>query len=65
MNESALIAVAVFAAAFLAIFGALYAIASKSHKRGEMGSDGIVVLRWALLGFLVIYGLLAITAVLD
>ncbi|MDG6998166.1 MAG: hypothetical protein JRN15_03530 [Nitrososphaerota archaeon] len=65
MNPSALIAVVVFAAAFLCIFGWLYWDAFKSNKRGEMASEGLVILRWALLGVLVIYALLGLTAILD
>lgn len=65
MNTSALIAVLVFAVAFLGIFGWLYSDASKSHSRGEMSFEGIVILRWALLGVLVIYALLGLTAILD
>ena len=65
MNPSAFIAVAVFAAAFLGIFGWLYWDALKSHKRGEMASEGLMILRWALLGVLVIYALLGLTAILD
>jgi hypothetical protein len=63
LNTSALIAVIVFAAVFLSIVGALYLGAVKSHARGEMGRDGIVILRWAILGSLVIYALLALTAI--
>ncbi len=62
MNLSALIAVILFAGALLAIFGALYIGASRSYARGEMGIDGIRMLRWALAGHIVLYVLLAITA---
>ena len=65
MNVSALIAVFVFAAALLSIFGALYVGASRSHARGEMGIEGIRMLRWALLGHITLYILLAITAFLT
>ena len=65
VNASALVSVLVFAAAFLGIFGWLYSEAYKSHKRGEMSFDGLVILRWALLGVLVIYALLGLTAILD
>ena len=62
MNVGALVAVVVFAGALLAIFGALYREASLSHTRGEMGMDGIRILRWALLGYIALYALLAVTA---
>ena len=62
---SALVAILAFAGALLAIFGALYWEALRSYTRGEMGKDGIRVLRWALLGYLVLYALLAVTAFLT
>jgi hypothetical protein len=65
MNTSALVAVFIFALAFLGIFGWLYYDAIKSHKRGEMSFDGIMILRWALFGVLLIYVILGLTAVLD
>ena len=65
MNIVALIAVAVFAAVLLSIFGALYISASRSHARGEMGVEGLRILRWALLGHITLYVLLAITAFLS
>jgi len=65
LNISALVAVVAFAGALLAIFGALYREASRSHARGEMGMDGIRILRWALLGYLALYVLLAVTAFLT
>jgi len=65
LNVAALIAVAVFAAALLSIFGALYLGASRSHSRGEMDIEGIKILRWALMGYVVLYVLLAITAFLT
>lgn len=65
MNVSALVAVLVLSGALLAIFGALYRGALRSHTRGEMGMDGIKILRWALLGHLALYALLAVTAFLT
>ena len=65
MNLSALIAVAVFAAALLSIFGALYVGASKSYAKGEMDIEGIRLLRWMLLGHVTLYILLGITAFLT
>ena len=65
MSESALIAVMVFALAFLIIMAALYAGASRSKSRGEKGPDGLSVLRLAIVGSITIYVLLAISALLD
>lgn len=65
MNLSALIAVIVFAGALLVIFGVLYIGASRSHARGELGIEGLRMLRWALLGHVTLYVLLAITAFLT
>ena len=65
MNTSALVAVVVFAAALLSIFGALYLGASRSHARGEVDLDGIRLLRWAFLGYIILYVLLAITSFLT
>ena len=65
MNVGALVSVVVFAGSLLAIFGVLYREASRSHARGEMGMDGIRILRWALLGYLALYILLAVTAFLT
>ncbi len=65
MNVAALLAVLVFAGALLAIFGVLYAGAVRSYQRGELGYDGVQILRWALLGQLCIFALLAITAFLT
>ena len=64
MNEAAAIAIGIFAAVLLSIVGTLYLGAVKSHVRGEMGIEGMVILRWAILGFLVLYGLLALSAFL-
>ena len=65
MNSIALIAVVVLACALLSIFGALYIVASRSYKRGELGIEGIKLLRWALLGQMVLYIILGITAFLT
>ena len=65
MNTSALVAILAFAGALLAVFGVLYRMAAKSHARGELGYDGIRILRWALLGQLAIFAILALTAFLT
>ncbi len=65
MNAFALAAVLILATALLAIFGSLYMVAWRSYKRGELGMDGIRILRWALLGQVVLYALLGITAFLT
>lgn len=65
MNTAALIVVVLFAGAFLAIFGALYVGAVQNYRRGELDFEGVRILRWALLGQVVIYVLLALTALLD
>ena len=65
MNLGALAAVGVFAAVLLTIFGLLYRSAWRSHRRGELGMDGIRLLRWAILGHVVLYALLATTAFLT
>ncbi|MDG6901652.1 MAG: hypothetical protein JRM80_06790 [Nitrososphaerota archaeon] len=65
MNLGALVAVVAFAGALLLVFGLLYRMAAKSHARGELDAEGIVLLRWALLGQLVIFAILAITAFLT
>ncbi|HUI23175.1 MAG TPA: hypothetical protein VLY82_02145 [Nitrososphaerales archaeon] len=62
MNTSALVAVALFAGALLLVFGLLYRIALKSYAKGELGADGIGILRWALVGQLAILTVLAMTA---
>jgi hypothetical protein len=62
LNESALIAVAVFAVALLSIFGTVYHSASESQRRGELNAEGIRILRWALLGHLTLFVILALTA---
>ncbi|MDG6954130.1 MAG: hypothetical protein JRN16_05045 [Nitrososphaerota archaeon] len=65
MNASALLAIVAFAGALLLVFGYLYRIAAKSHAKGELADEGIRILRWALLGQLVIFLILAITAFLT
>ncbi|MGH2513605.1 MAG: hypothetical protein ACRDGQ_13060 [Candidatus Limnocylindrales bacterium] len=65
MNRDALIAVAVFGGALLAIFGWLYAGAAQGYRRGELGGEAIRILRWALLGQICIYALVAVTAFLS
>jgi hypothetical protein len=62
MNVQALAAVAVFGGVLTLILVYLYVGAVGAHKRGELGADGVRVLRWAIFGQLVIYGILAITA---
>lgn len=62
MNGAALIAVVVLACAFLAIFGSLYRGAVLAHRRGELDHGGVRILRWAVLGQLAIYIVLALTA---
>lgn len=65
MNLSALIAILAFAGALLLVFGLLYRMAARSHARGELDSEGMRILRWALLGQLAIFAILAITAFLT
>lgn len=61
----ALLTVLVLSGALLAIFGALYLSASRSQKRGELDAEGLRILRWALLGHLILNVLLALTAFLT
>ncbi len=65
MNVPALIAVFLLAAALLAIFGGLYMVAYRASKRGELDPGGLTILRWALVGHIVLYVLLAVTAFLT
>ena len=65
MNTSALVAIAAFAGALLLVFGLLYRLARKSYVKGELGPEGVGILRWALAGQLVIFAVLAITAFLT
>ena len=65
MNTSALVAVVIFAVVLLAIFGSLYLGALRSYRAGELDFDGIRLLRWAILGQLVIYALLGVTAIIT
>jgi hypothetical protein len=64
LNISALIAVVIFAAVLLAVFGAVYVGALRSYRRGELESKGIRILRWALLGHVIIFVILGIAAFL-
>ncbi|MEM0117730.1 MAG: hypothetical protein QXV32_04730 [Conexivisphaerales archaeon] len=65
MNVGALIAILVFFAALLGIFGGIYYSASKSEKRGELSVEGTRLLRIAFLGHVTIFILLMITAFLT
>jgi hypothetical protein len=65
MNGAALVAVIVLAGAFLAIFGSLYLGAVRSHRRGELDETGVRILRWAVLGQLCIYVVLALTSLFS
>ncbi|MDG6902153.1 MAG: hypothetical protein JRM80_09370 [Nitrososphaerota archaeon] len=65
MNTSALVAIALLAGALLVVFGFLYRMAAESHAKGELAYDGILILRWALLGQLIIFAVLTITAFLT
>ncbi|MHB1907312.1 MAG: hypothetical protein ACYCQJ_00420 [Nitrososphaerales archaeon] len=65
MNTVALVEVVILAGALLAIFGVLYLGALKSYKRGELEYEGVIILRWALAGYMILYFLLAITAFLT
>lgn len=47
------------------VFGVLYRMAAASHAKGELDFEGIRLLRWALLGQLVIFVILALTAFLT
>jgi hypothetical protein len=64
LNIIALIAIFIFAVVLLSIFGSLYIGAFRSYKRGEMDYEGIKLLRWGLLGYIVLYIILATTALL-
>jgi hypothetical protein len=65
LNLFALGAVVVLAGALLAVFGSLYLVAARSFRRGELAEEGLRMLRWALLGQVALYVLLAITAFLT
>jgi hypothetical protein len=64
MVISALIAVILFAGAFLSIYMGIYAGAAKSFRRGELDARGMHILRLGLLGHIVIFASLAFTAFL-
>jgi len=65
MNVPALIAVVILAIALLAISGSLYMVASRAHRKGELDASGLMILRWGIVGHIVLYLLLAITAFLT
>ena len=65
MNLGALVATFLFAGALLSIFGALYRMAARSHARGDLGFEGIRLLRWGLAGQLAIFVVLGTTAFLT
>jgi hypothetical protein len=62
MNLEALSSVVALGGILTIILLAIYAGATRAHRRGELSADGIRILRWAIVGQLAIYGLLAITA---
>jgi hypothetical protein len=64
MDVAALLASVFFAAVLLAVLGGLYAGARASQRRGELGEDGLRLLRWAIGGQLVLYAIIAVTAFL-
>jgi hypothetical protein len=65
VNVGALLAVAAFAGVLLFVFGLLYLGASRSRARGELDPEGIRILKWALLGHLTIFAILATSAFLT
>ena len=65
MNVDARVATFLLAGALLSVFGALYRMAARSHARGELGLEGMGLLRWALAGQLAIFVVLGITAFLT
>ena len=64
VNVAALVAVFLFTALMLAIFGTLYRGAVRSYERGELDFEGIRILRWGMAGQVAIYAILALTAFL-
>ncbi len=64
MNPAALLAVLVFAGAFISIYGSIFFGAWKSYKKGELDPKGIRLLKLGFLGHLAVFGVLAITAFL-
>jgi len=64
VNVAALVAVFLFTALMLAIFGTLYRGAARSHQQGELDFEGIRILRWGMAGQVAIYAVLALTAFL-
>ena len=65
MNPSALAAIGLFAGALMLVFGLVYLGAVRSRARGELSKEGTNILRWALLGQLVIFVVLGVTAFLT
>ncbi|PSN85106.1 hypothetical protein B9Q03_12545 [Candidatus Marsarchaeota G2 archaeon OSP_D] len=64
MNVYTILAVALFAAVFLGVYGAIYLDAISSYKRGDLDWRGIRILRLGLYGHLTIFAILAVTAFL-
>ena len=65
VNVPALVATAGFAVLTIGIFGAIYLGAVQSVREGALDEGTTRVLRWALVGHVVIYALLAVTAFLG
>ncbi len=65
LNTDALVAVVAFAGALLLVFGLLYRMAARSVARGELSPEGVMILRWALVGYLAIFAVLAVTSFLS
>jgi len=64
MNVYAILAVSLFAAVFLSIYGTIYLNALSSYRRGELDWRGVRILRLGLYGHLTIFAILAVTAFL-
>ena len=64
VNVPALIATFAFAILTIGIFGVIYLGALRSERAGDLDAGTTRILRWALVGHVVIYALLAITAFL-
>ncbi|MBX8632421.1 MAG: hypothetical protein KIY12_08400 [Thermoplasmata archaeon] len=64
MIISALIATLLFAVAFLSIYLSIYSGAVKSYHRGDLDGKGIRILRLGIVGHIVIFALIALTAFL-
>gem|GEM_PF-1103735 len=65
LNLGAFIAILVFFAVLIGVFGAVYYSASKSEKRGELSSEGTRILKLAFLGHVTVFILLLLTAFLT